>query len=150
MRFSELYDQIEHSVSKVKEDFNVYDTEIIIKADDENKSTIAAYLEMDEEGEFYILFDIYRNLICDLKYPVICHYISNFKYLKEFKEWLEKSPSMNPRCIEIKKSRMYSIIGIDTIIKYRYKQKPKVEIYIQSELILDSDLDRVDNILKEK
>lgn len=137
MRFNELFNNIENSIKNVKEGFIISDNDISIRADDKYHSLIGAYVEMDEEGEFYIVFDTNRKLLLGKNNPVICHYISNYAQFKEFKKWLEKSPSMNPKCLEIRETLMFNVCGIDVITKYRYNQKPRVEIYIKSEIIDD-------------
>ena len=136
MRFSELFNNIESSIRAIKESFNISDEDIAIRADDKYHTIVGAYVEMEEEGDLYIVFDT-RKLLLGEGNPVICHYISNYAQLKEFKEWLEKTPPMDPKCLEIREALMLSVCGIDAITKYRYNQKPRVEIYIKSEIIDD-------------
>lgn len=135
MRFSELFNNIESYIRAVKESFIISDEDIAIRADDKYHTIIGAYVEMEEEGDLYIVFDTNRKLLLGEGNPVICHYISNYAQLKEFKEWLEKTPPMDPKCLEIRETLMLSVCGFDAITKYRYNQKPKVEIYIKSEII---------------
>lgn len=139
MRFDELFIIIKEVVDNLRaNEFDpIEDIEIIIRADDRNHTIIGAYVEIDEKGEFYIVFDTDRNLISGKDNPVICHYISNFAQLKEFKKWLVKTTIINPKCLEIRETLMFSVCGIDAITKYRYNQKPRVEIYIKSEIIDD-------------
>lgn len=139
MKFSELFTVIQKIVDNIRaNEFDpIEDTEIIIRADDKYHTIIGAYVEMDEEGQFYIVFDTNRKLLLGEGNPTICHYISNFALLKEFKKWLEKTPSMDPKCLEIRETLMFNVCGIDVITKYRYNQKPRVEIYIKSDIIDD-------------
>lgn len=139
MRFDELFIIIKEVVDNLRaNEFDpIEDIEIIIRADDRNHTIIGAYVEIDEKGEFYIVFDTDRNLISGKDNPVICHYISNFAQLKEFKKWLVKATIINPKCLEIREKLMFNVCGIDVITKYRYNQKPRVEIYIKSEFIDD-------------
>ena len=139
MKFSELFTLIQEAVDNIRsnEFDSIEDIEITIRADDKYHTIVGAYVEMEEEGDLYIVFDTNRKLLLGEGNPVICHYISNYAQFKEFKEWLEKSPSMDPKCLEIRETLMFSVCGIDAITKYRYNQKPRVEIYIKSEIIDD-------------
>lgn len=67
MKFSELFNNIENSIKSVKEGFIISDNDISIRADDKYHSIIGAYVEMDEEGEFYIVFDTNRKLLLGKK-----------------------------------------------------------------------------------
>lgn len=138
MKFSELFTVIQEVADNLRanEFDTISDEDISIRADDKYNSILGAYVEMEEEGELYIVFDN-RKLLLGEGNPVICHYISNYAQLKKFKEWLEKTPPMDPKCLEIRESLMFSVCGIDAITKYRYNQKPRVEIYIKSEIIDD-------------
>lgn len=54
---------------------------------------------------------------------------------------------MNPKCLEIRETLMFNVCGIDVITKYRYNQKPRVEIYIKSEIIDDKPF--ISSIIEE-
>lgn len=137
MKFKEFYSSIESSVEDIKSKFNITDSEIMIRSDNKYHSILGGYVEMRKDGDLCIVFDRDRKILSPDQTPDICHYISNFEMLSGFKEWLDAHFVCNKECFEVSEGIVFKVCGFNMITKYRFNEKPRVEIYIKSEIIVE-------------